>query len=125
MKAIGAGEDLSPQETVERVQLAATIAEQRNDHALARAALTDDDVLATWREHLGDRADVLSRDEAIERGWFGPVTPQVRPRLGDVLVAARGDLAVVSTVDFPYENLLVGLHGSLTPAEMEIPILIA
>jgi tetratricopeptide (TPR) repeat protein len=41
LKAIGAGEDLSPQETVERVQLAATIAEQRNDHALARAALTD------------------------------------------------------------------------------------
>lgn len=83
-----------------------------------------DDVLATWRERLGDRADVLSRDEAIERGWFGPVVPQVRPRLGDVVVAARGDLAVVSTTDFPYENMLVGLHGSLTPAEMEIPILV-
>jgi hypothetical protein len=84
-----------------------------------------DDVLAAWREHLGDRADVLSRDEAIERGWFGPVTQVVRPRLGDVVVASHGDLAVVSTVDFPYENLLVGLHGSLTPAEMEIPILVS
>ena len=69
------------------------------------------------------RTDVLSRDEAIERGWFGSVVPQVRPRLGDVVVAARGDHAVVSTTDFPYENLLVGLHGSLTGAEMEIPIL--
>jgi hypothetical protein len=84
-----------------------------------------DDVLATWRGHLGVRADVLSRDEAIARGWFGPVVPQVRPRLGDVVVASRGDHAVVSTVDFPYENMLVGLHGSLTPAEMEIPILIS
>jgi hypothetical protein len=83
-----------------------------------------DDVLATWRGHLGDRADVLSRDEAIERGWFGPVVPQVRPRLGDVVVAARGGLAVVSTTDFPYENMLVGLHGSLTAVEMEIPLLI-
>ncbi len=83
-----------------------------------------DDVLATWREHLGARAEVLSRDDAIGLGWFGPVTPQVRPRLGDVVVAAHGDLAVMSTVDFPYENLLVGLHGSLTPAEMEIPILV-
>ncbi|HEY0903153.1 MAG TPA: nucleotide pyrophosphatase/phosphodiesterase family protein [Marmoricola sp.] len=82
------------------------------------------DVLATWRAFLGDRADVLSRDEAIARGWFGPVDPEVRPRLGDVVVAARGDLAVVSTTDFPYENMLVGLHGSLTPAEMEIPILV-
>lgn len=84
-----------------------------------------DDVLATWRGHLGDRADVLSRDEAIARGWFGPVVPQVRPRLGDVVVAARGGLAVVSTTDFPYENMLVGLHGSLTAVEMEIPILIS
>ncbi len=41
LKAIGAGADLSPAETVERVQLSATIAEQRNDHALARQALTD------------------------------------------------------------------------------------
>lgn len=84
-----------------------------------------DDVLATWRGHLGDRADVLSRDEAIARGWFGPVVPQVRPRLGDVVVAARGGLAVVSTADFPYENMLVGLHGSLTAVEMEIPLLIS
>lgn len=84
-----------------------------------------EDVLATWRGHLGDRADVLSRDEAIARGWFGPVVPQVRPRLGDVVVAARGELAVVSTADFPYENMLVGLHGSLTAVEMEIPLLIS
>jgi hypothetical protein len=83
-----------------------------------------EDVMATWRERLGDHAHVLSRDEAIERGWFGPVASQVRPRLGDVVVAARGDHAVVSTADFPYENMLVGLHGSLTAAEMEIPILI-
>jgi hypothetical protein len=84
-----------------------------------------DDVLATWRERLGDRADVLSRDEAIGRGWFGSVAPQVRPRLGDVVVASRGDHAVMSSAGFPYENLLVGLHGSLTAVEMEIPILIS
>lgn len=83
-----------------------------------------EDVLATWRGFLGDRATVLARDEAIGRGWFGTVVPPVRPRLGDVIVAAGGDLAVISTADFPYENMLVGLHGSLTPAEMEIPILV-
>jgi hypothetical protein len=83
-----------------------------------------DDVLATWREQLGPRADVLARDDAIARGWFGTVVPQVRPRLGDVVVAARGDNAVMSSADFPYENLLVGLHGSLTAVEMQIPILV-
>ena len=60
----------------------------------------------------------------IGRGWFGPVDPQVRPRLGDVMVACHDDAAIVSTRDFAYEKTLVGLHGSLTPAEMLIPILV-
>jgi hypothetical protein len=82
------------------------------------------DVLATWREVLGDRATVLTREDAIARGWFGGVEPGVLPRLGDVMVACHGDAAVVSTRDFAYENTLVGLHGSLTPAEMLIPLLV-
>ncbi len=68
---------------------------------------------------------MLTRDEAIARGWFGPRRPAVRPRLGDVVVACRGDNAIVSTADFPYEMTLVGLHGSLTPDEMLIPILVS
>jgi len=83
------------------------------------------DVLATWREHLGDRAVVLSRDELGEQGWLGEIDSDVSPRIGDVVVACTGDTAIISTTDFPYENTLVGLHGSLTPDEMLIPILIA
>ncbi|WP_310963789.1 alkaline phosphatase family protein [Nocardioides terrisoli] len=89
------------------------------------AAGAVDDVVATWRGFLGDRAVVLTRDEAIDRGWFGHVEAQVRPRLGDVTVAMRGRHGVVSTTDFPYEARLVGLHGSLTPDEMYIPILVS
>lgn len=84
-----------------------------------------DSVVATWCEVLGDRALVLTRDDAIARGWFGAVAPAVLPRLGDVMVACRGDAAIVSTRDFAYEKTLVGMHGSLTPAEMLIPILIS
>lgn len=83
-----------------------------------------DDVLATWREVVGERALVITRDEAIARGWFGTVAPAVRPRLGDVVVAARADFAVVSAARFPYEARLVGLHGSLTAREMRIPVLV-
>jgi len=83
-----------------------------------------EDVLAAWREVLGERALVITRDEAIARGWFGRVAPTVRPRLGDVVVAARGDFAVMSASSFPYEARLVGLHGSLTPREMRIPVLV-
>ncbi len=84
-----------------------------------------DDVVATWREVLGERAEVLTRDEALRLGWFGELSSDVRPRIGDVLVACRDDYAVLSRSAFPIETKLVGLHGSLTSAEMLIPILVA
>jgi hypothetical protein len=83
------------------------------------------DVVATWRERLGGRAEVLTRDDALARGWFGALTPDVRPRIGDVLVACRDDHAVLSRSAFPVETRLVGMHGSLTSAEMLIPFLVA
>ena len=98
--------------------------EARFRHLYCRRGAVDD-VAATWREVLGDRARVLTRDEVVGEGWLGQVAPDVRPRIGDVMVACRGDHAVMSTRDFEYEKSLVGLHGSLTPDEMLIPILIA
>ena len=83
------------------------------------------DVAAAWTAVLGPRADVLTRADAIGRGWFGPVSPSVLPRLGDVIVACHDDAAILSTTDFPYEATLVGLHGSLTPDEMLIPVVVS
>ncbi len=98
--------------------------EARFRHVYCRGGAVDD-VAATWRTVLGDRATVLTRGEAIERGWFGPVDSNVRLRLGDVVVAAHDSWALMSSKDFAYEMTLIGLHGSLTPREMHIPILIA
>jgi hypothetical protein len=84
-----------------------------------------EDVVASWTGTLAHRADVLTRDEALALGWFGELDVQVRPRIGDVLVACREDYAVLSTSSFPFEAKLVGLHGSLTSAEMLIPVLVA
>jgi hypothetical protein len=84
-----------------------------------------EDVAATWRGVLGDRADVLTRDQLAEEGWLGPLDPAVRARVGDVVVACHGDLALMSSVDFDYEQKLVGLHGSLTADEMLIPVIVA
>jgi hypothetical protein len=82
------------------------------------------EVAACWTELLGDRAEVLTRDQAIARGWFGKVSASVLPRIGDVVAAAHDDWGLFSPVDFPYELRLVGLHGSLTPVEMRIPLLV-
>jgi hypothetical protein len=97
--------------------------EARFRHLYCRRGAVDD-VAATWRAFLGDRAEVLTREQVVARGWFGAVGAGVLPRLGDVVVACGDDTAVVSTTDFPYEARLVGLHGSLTPAEMMIPLLV-
>jgi hypothetical protein len=82
------------------------------------------DVLATYRERLGDNALVLSREEATARGWFGAVEDRVAPRIGDVVVASLGPVALVASRRYPNEAGLIGLHGSLTDDEMLIPLLI-
>jgi hypothetical protein len=81
------------------------------------------DVLSAWRELLGDRAWVASRDEAVAAGWFGPVAPRLLPRIGDVLAVPHGDLAIVATRGEPLESALVGMHGSMVPAEQLVPLL--
>lgn len=85
----------------------------------------DGDVLAAWRAELSDRAWVVSREEAIEAGWFGSVDSGVRPRIGDVVAAARGTSALVRRAVEPAESALVGHHGSLTPDEQLVPLLLA
>jgi hypothetical protein len=98
--------------------------EARFRHLYCRGGAVDD-VIAAWSTMLGDRAEVISRDDALALGWFGALDPRMRPRLGDVMVACHGDLAIQSLGAFPYETKLLGMHGSLTPAEMLIPILVA
>ena len=96
--------------------------EPRARHLYARRGAAAD-VLATWREVLGDRAWVLPRDEAISEGWFGQVDAAMTSRIGDVVAAADGSLALVATQAEPRESRLVGMHGSLTPAEQLVPAL--
>ena len=84
------------------------------------------DVLAAWRDTLGDRAWVVSREEAIAAGWFGErIGDAVRPRIGDIVAAARGSAGVVRRMVEPLESALIGQHGSLTTAEQRVPLLLA
>jgi hypothetical protein len=85
----------------------------------------DGDVLATWREKLGDRMWIWSREEAIATGAFGPVvTPKARERIGDVVAAAYGPVGIVERAVDPAQARLLGHHGSFTPAEQLVPFLV-
>jgi len=96
--------------------------EPRARHLYARPGAAAD-VLATWREMLGERAWVLPRDEAIKEGWFGPVDGRVADRIGDVVAAATDGFAVVASKAEPAESALFAMHGSLTSAEQFVPAL--
>ena len=83
------------------------------------------DVLATWQDVLGGDAWVVTRDEAVAAGWFGPLGPHVAGRIGDVVAAMRGGTALVRSQAEPKLAKLVGQHGSLTSAEQLVPLLVA
>lgn len=77
-----------------------------------------------WESVLGERAHVLRREDALEAGWFGPqISGLSAARIGDVVAAMTEDFAVMSHASMG-EFSLVGMHGSLTAAEMEVPLLI-
>ncbi len=96
--------------------------EARFRHLYTRAGAADD-VAARWRARFGDLVEVRTRDESEE--WFGPLRPDVRGRIGDVLVAALGNFAVFSSEEFAIEMKMTGFHGSITEAELRIPVLVA
>jgi predicted AlkP superfamily pyrophosphatase or phosphodiesterase len=84
------------------------------------------DVLAVWRDVLGEQFWVASRDEAIAAGWFGPagaVEERTHGRIGDVVAAAREDVVVTASEREPRESAMVGMHGSMTPVEQLVPLL--
>lgn len=88
------------------------------DHAV-------EDLSGQLAEWIGTRAWVGTRSAAIEQGWFGPVEERVRPRLGDIIVAAREPFTLIdSRTARPQLLSLIGQHGSLTADEQLVPLLI-
>jgi hypothetical protein len=83
-----------------------------------------DGVVERWTDAESGRAWVATRAEAIAANWFGVVDPEVAPRIGDLLVAARKNVAYYDgrTAD-KHSLAMIGQHGSWSPAEVQIPLL--
>lgn len=104
------------------VQLYSGEPRARHVHTLPGAAA---DVLANWRGVLGDDAWTVPRDQAVDEGWFGPLSPHYANRIGDVIAAARGTAGIIRSVGEQFLAGLVGQHGSLTDDELLVPLLVA
>ena len=83
------------------------------------------ELLAAATHHHGVQAWVHSREDLIGAGWFGPtVSPPIAGRYGDVALVPHEPISFHDPADSgPYP--LVCRHGSLTSAEMLVPLLAA
>jgi hypothetical protein len=98
--------------------------ELRARHVYTEPGATDD-VLAAWSDLVGDRAWLMRRAEAVDLGLFGPsVAPHVLPRIGDLVVAARGTTGIVRATAEAALSRFTGQHGSLTTAEQLVPLIV-
>ncbi len=74
----------------------------------------------TWPQQF----TLLDPAEAVRAGLFGPGEPHPRlpDRIGDLIMAARGQAYLWSSQK---ENNMLGRHGGLSPEEMLVPFLAA
>ncbi len=81
-----------------------------------------DDLAAAARDEFGEVAWVVTKEQTLDEHWFGPVmAPAVRSRLGDVALVAFEPVSFHDPADSgPFQ--LVCRHGSLTSAEINVPL---
>ncbi|MDR2279989.1 MAG: alkaline phosphatase family protein [Gordonia sp. (in: high G+C Gram-positive bacteria)] len=98
--------------------------EARVRHVYLDSASARDDVAAAWAGALGSRAQVVTRDQALDEHWFGPMMPSdlVRARIGDLIVVAEGDTVLVRPEAEPVEAAMPGHHGAWTADEQLVPV---
>ncbi|MDO4241019.1 MAG: alkaline phosphatase family protein [Microbacteriaceae bacterium] len=82
-------------------------------------------LLAEMRRVAGGSVQVGTRAAWIESGLFGPVSPQIAARLGDIIAVPRKRLTLYSETDPAASFQMVGQHGGLDEDEMGIPLLTA
>ena len=88
----------------------------------AKPGATEELAAAATEAH-GEHAWIRTKEQVIDEGWFGPVvTPEAAARLGDVSLVAHAPVGFDDPGE-PHADRLVGRHGSLTAAEMLVPVL--
>ena len=89
----------------------------------AASAATRQATIAAWRSSEEKRAWVATKQEVIDAGWLGEVSPRVLPRLGDLFIAARKSVAYYPSDASAGSRGMIGQHGSLSQDELRVPVI--
>ena len=82
------------------------------------------DAPARWKDALGDLAQVISKQEAVDTQLFGAATSaQALDRMGDLILIANSDVTLIEPARAVQESAMVGHHGALSDEERLIPFL--
>jgi len=93
--------------------------EPGHDSPVARA-----DVARLWQQYLGERADVLTREEALASNLFGAeVTPDSFDRMGEIIAIAKGGVVLIDPTRVEKEGAMVGHHGARSEMETQVGLL--
>jgi len=91
----------------------------KSDSASARS-----EVASRWQEFLGEKAMVLTREEAISSDLFGSeISPDSFDRMGEVIAIARGGLVLLEAERADKEGAMVGHHGGDSDIESQVGLL--
>jgi hypothetical protein len=77
-----------------------------------------------WEGFFGEKVQVLTREESIYQGFFGPTVLESNlERIGDLIVIANGEFILVEPDREEFQLAMVGHHGGVTEPEIAIPLL--
>ena len=75
---------------------------------------------------LGHALWVLKAEDVLAAEWFGPAPqhPQLAARVGDYVLLLKDDWGLLQMVDDSERPRLIGNHGGLSRAEMQVPLIV-
>jgi len=78
------------------------------------------------RDRFGDALVALPSKDACQAGLFGPggMSPEIRQRCGDWILLVREDWVIRDRLPGEAGVSMLGVHGGLSAAEMQIPLIV-
>jgi predicted AlkP superfamily pyrophosphatase or phosphodiesterase len=92
-----------------------------NDSVAARSELA-----SRWKEFLGSKATVLTREEVVATNLFGSeVSADALDRMGEVIAIAQGGVVLLDPERAEKEGAMVGHHGGDSQIESQVGLFTA
>jgi len=81
-------------------------------------------VASIWQEYLGNRAKVLTREDAVSSNLFGDVvSADSLDRMGEIIAVAKGTVVLIDPTRVDKEGAMVGHHGADSEIETQVGLL--